>query len=54
MAAVSHPESRGRGAVLLLAHCAALANPEPIPARARLEELVGLDLARLLLFALTR
>ena len=52
-ATASHRLRSGRGAVLLLEHCAALdrdeARPRPF---ARLEEAVGCRLARLLLGAL--
>jgi hypothetical protein len=48
------PHERGRGAALLLEHCAAVgrldeARPSPLE---RLEALVGCDLARMLLTAL--
>jgi hypothetical protein len=48
------PHERGRGAALLLEHCAAmdrLGEPRPSPLE-RLEALVGCDLARMLLTAL--
>ena len=51
MDVVTQPQRPGRGAGLLLAHCAALA--ERTPALARLEAAVGDDLARLLVFALS-
>jgi hypothetical protein len=54
MAAVLESGNGGRGAALLLVHCSALPDADRVPARARLEALVGRDLARLLLFALTR
>jgi hypothetical protein len=48
------PHERGRGAALLLEHCAVLdrlGEPRPSPLE-RLEALVGCDLARMLLSAL--
>lgn len=48
------PHERGRGAALLLEHCAALdrlSEPGPSPLE-RLEALVGCDLAQMLLTAL--
>jgi hypothetical protein len=55
MDAAIHPLRPGRGAGLLLAHCEALAdvNVERTPPFARLEGLVGSELARLLVFALS-
>ena len=54
MHAAIHQLRPGRGAGLLLAHCEALgdANAERTPPFARLEGLVGSELARLLVFAL--
>jgi hypothetical protein len=42
----------GRGSELLLEHCAALADVDRPPAYRRLEQLVGGELARLLVVAL--
>jgi hypothetical protein len=56
MNAVPSPSGR-RGLDLLAAHCAGLdrllSEPAAPPARARLEELVGPDLAHKLVFALS-
>jgi hypothetical protein len=41
-----------RGLELLVAHCASL-DPDSVTARERLDEVVGPDLARMLVFALS-
>jgi hypothetical protein len=46
------PPHTSRGAGLLLIHCAAVVDDRQ-PAYARLEEAIGRELARLLVFALT-
>jgi hypothetical protein len=48
-----HQGHSSRGAGLILAHCAAVGGAEREPARDRLEAVVGGDLARLLVFALS-
>jgi hypothetical protein len=53
MNAALQPHRPGRGAGLLLAHCEALGHVERTPPFARLEAIVGGDLARLLVFALS-
>ena len=53
MNAAAPPHRPGRGAGLLLAHCEAVAAAERVPPLARLEAVVGCDLARLLVFALS-
>jgi hypothetical protein len=53
MDAALTPQHPARGAGLLLAHCAAVSALEREPARIRLEAVVGGDLARLLVFALS-
>jgi hypothetical protein len=55
MDAAIHPLRPGRGAGLLLAHCEALGNEnvERTPPFTRLEAVVGGELARLLVFALS-
>jgi hypothetical protein len=56
MNAAVHPHRPGRGAGLLLAHCAALEDVVMVdraPALSRLEAIVGDELARLLVFALS-
>jgi len=51
MTEARHP-GEGRGIPLLLAHCASL-DPDVGRARERLDEALGSDLARKLVFALT-
>jgi hypothetical protein len=51
MNAALHPHT-GRGAGLLLAHCAAIVEVERTPPRERLEAALGGELAHLLVFAL--
>jgi hypothetical protein len=52
MSAAAHTRLQLRGPGLLMAHCAALDYEHRAPAAARLEQLIGPDLARLLLIAL--
>jgi len=52
MSAAAHNRVNPRGPALLMAHCAALDYEHRAPAAARLEQLIGQDLARLLLVAL--
>jgi hypothetical protein len=52
MSAAAHNRLQSRGPGLLMAHCAALDCEYRAPAAARLEQLIGQDLARLLLVAL--
>jgi hypothetical protein len=52
MSAAAHNRVHSRGPGLLMAHCAALDYEHRMPAAARLEQLIGHDLARLLLVAL--
>jgi hypothetical protein len=52
MTAAATPPNRRRGSELLLQHCAALADRERPPAYWRLEQLVGGELARMLVIAL--
>ena len=52
MNAALQPHTTGRGAGLLLAHCAPMADVERTPPRERLEALLGGELTRLLVFAL--
>jgi hypothetical protein len=52
MDAALQPHTTGRGARLLLAHCAAIADIERTPPRERLEAVLGGELTRLLVFAL--
>jgi hypothetical protein len=52
MNAAFQPHATGRGAGLLLAHCAAIADVERRPPRERLEAALGGELAHLLVFAL--
>jgi hypothetical protein len=44
--------SHDRGLELLAAHCASL-DPDSVTARERLDEAIGLELARMLVFALS-
>ena len=53
MDAALQPHRPGRGPGLLLAHCDAIADVERTPPLARLEALVGGELAHLLVFALS-
>jgi hypothetical protein len=53
MAAARQPHRPGRGPGLLLAHCDAIARVDRVSPLARLEALVGGELARLLVFALS-
>jgi hypothetical protein len=52
MPAPSYNGAPGRGPALLIAHCAALGGEERAPVADRLRQLIGPDLARLLLLAL--
>lgn len=52
MNAASSTRTRGRGAALLIAHCAAVGADERPPVDDRLQRLLGTDLKRLLLVAL--
>ena len=52
MNAALQPHATGRGAGLLLAHCAEIAEVERTPPRERLEAALGGELAHLLVFAL--
>jgi hypothetical protein len=52
MDAALQPHTPGRGAGLLLAQCAAIADAERTPPRERLEAVLGRELAQLLVFAL--
>ena len=52
MRAAVNSRAVARGEDLLMAHCSALESEERIPVAARLERLIGADLARLLVVAL--
>jgi hypothetical protein len=53
MGAAPHSRSHSRGADLLIWHCSTLEGEDRPPAAARLRRLIGADLTRLLLVALT-
>jgi hypothetical protein len=52
MSAAAQSRVVSRGPELLIAHCAAIEDEDRLPASARLQLLIGADLARLLLVAL--
>jgi hypothetical protein len=53
MSAAPHSRSHSRGPDLLIWHCAVLDREARLPATDRLQRLIGADLTRLLLVALT-
>jgi hypothetical protein len=53
MSAASSTNVLGRGPALLIAHCAMLGEDERAPVADRLRQLIGPDLTRLLLIALS-
>jgi hypothetical protein len=53
MSAASQSRSHSRGPDLLIWHCSAFDREDRLPATDRLQRLIGADLTRLLLVALT-
>jgi hypothetical protein len=53
MSAVTPNRALSRGPALLIAHCAALGDDDRLPVADRLRQLIGPDLTRLLVVALS-